>query len=74
MTQVDILQAKKRFLELVERAAAGEEVIISKDEKPLVKLGPVVSQKGRRRFGSAKGLITIPREFDDPLEDFKEYT
>ncbi len=27
----------------------------------------------RPRFGSAKGLVTIPPDFDDPLEDFAEY-
>lgn len=26
-----------------------------------------------RRAGSAKGLVTIPDDFDEPLEDFKEY-
>lgn len=27
----------------------------------------------RRQFGSAKGLITVPDDFDDPLEDFEPY-
>jgi uncharacterized protein DUF2281 len=27
----------------------------------------------RPRFGSAKGLITMSDDFDEPLEDFKEY-
>ena len=26
-----------------------------------------------RRFGCAKGLITLSPDFDEPLEDFKEY-
>jgi antitoxin (DNA-binding transcriptional repressor) of toxin-antitoxin stability system len=73
MTQVDIQQAKERFLELIELAAGGEEVIISKDERPLVKLAPVLRQKQQRRFGSAKGLITLAEDFDEPLKDFEEY-
>jgi predicted DNA-binding antitoxin AbrB/MazE fold protein len=28
----------------------------------------------QRTFGSAKGLITIADDFDEPLEDFREYT
>ena len=28
----------------------------------------------RRQFGSAKGLITVPNDFDDPLDDFEPYT
>lgn len=73
MAQIDIKQAKDRFLELCEIAAAGEEVIISKDDRPLVKLAPIVAQTGRRRFGSAKGLITMTAHFDEALEDFEEY-
>ena len=29
--------------------------------------------KGRRRPGSAKGLVHISDDFDEPLEDFREY-
>ncbi len=61
MTHVDIQQAKERFMELVEIAAAA------------LRLGPVETQIRGRRFGSAKGLITMTEEFDDPLADFKDY-
>lgn len=27
----------------------------------------------QRKFGSAKGLISMSSEFDEPLEDFKDY-
>jgi len=74
MAQIDIQQAKDRFLELCEIAAGGEEVIISKDDHPLVKLTPIVAQTGRRPFGSDKGLITMTAHFDEPLEDFREYS
>jgi len=73
MTQVELQQAKERFLELIELAAGGEEIIISKDMQPLVKLSRVHDDKRQRQFGSAKGLITMAEDFDDPLEDFKEY-
>ena len=73
MTQVELQQAKERFLELVELAAGGEEIIISKDRQPIVKLSRVQGHKERRRFGSAKGLITMAKDFDEPIEDFKEY-
>ncbi|MGA7876587.1 MAG: DUF2281 domain-containing protein [Desulfoferrobacter sp.] len=73
MTEVELQQAKERFLELVELAACGEEIIISKDKQPLVKLSRVHSHKQQRLFGSAKGLITMAEDFDEPLEDFKEY-
>lgn len=73
MTQVELQQAKERFLELVELAAAGEEIIISKDKRPFAKLAPIHGPKERRQFGSAKGLITIADDFEEPLGDFKDY-
>jgi antitoxin (DNA-binding transcriptional repressor) of toxin-antitoxin stability system len=72
MTQIDIRQAKERFQELVDLAVRGEEVIICKDELPLVRLAPITARKRQRQFGSAKGLITLREDFDDPLGDFKE--
>ena len=27
----------------------------------------------KRKFGSAKGLISMSSDFDEPLEDFKDY-
>lgn len=73
MTQVDLKQAKERFIELIELAASGEEVIIARGERPLVKLSPIARQKRQRQFGSAKGMIIIADDFDEPLEDFQEY-
>ena len=32
-----------------------------------------VPTKGRRRPGSAKGLVHLSDDFDEPLEDFREY-
>lgn len=72
MTQVDLLKAKEQFWELIELAASGEEVVISKGEKPLVKLIAANKPK-KRQFGSAKGMITLADDFDAPLEDFQEY-
>lgn len=31
------------------------------------------AERPRRQFGSAKGLITVPDDFDEPLDDFKPY-
>ena len=70
MHQIDIAQAKEHLDELIEMVKRGEEVAIAIDFKPVVKLVPV---KRRLQAGSAKGLITISDDFDEPLEDFKDY-
>ena len=74
MTHIEIQDAKDQFMKLIELAAGGEEIIISKDKRPFVRLSPAVSQKHERQFGSAKGLIMMSEDFDKSLEDFEEYT
>jgi antitoxin (DNA-binding transcriptional repressor) of toxin-antitoxin stability system len=44
-----------------------------KDNQPVVKLIPVLPVKIRPKFGSAKGMIKISDDFDEPLEELKEY-
>jgi prevent-host-death family protein len=75
MQLVNLADASKHLPELIEAAISGEEIIITKDEQPVVKLVPVPPVKKRRpaKAGTAKGLITIADDFDEPLEDFKDY-
>ena len=57
---------------LVRETLSGAEVIIARDNKPLVKLVPLSS--GRRKPGTAKGLVLyMSPDFDAPLEDFEDY-
>ncbi|MFE1748831.1 type II toxin-antitoxin system Phd/YefM family antitoxin [Coleofasciculus sp. H7-2] len=73
MQQIDLAEASKYLPNLIEAALRGEEVTISKDNQPVVKLVPVSPVKRRRQAGSAKGLVTISDDFDETLEDFKDY-
>ncbi|ARV60546.1 DUF2281 domain-containing protein [Nostocales cyanobacterium HT-58-2] len=73
MQEITLTEASKNLAELVEAAMSGEEIVITKDNQPVIKLTPVLPIKRRRRAGSAKGLVTISDDFDEPLEDFKDY-
>lgn len=73
MHEINLAEASKNLPELIEAAINGEEIVITKDNQPVVKLTPVLPVKRRPLFGSAKGLITISDDFDEPLEDFKDY-
>jgi hypothetical protein len=44
--------------------------ISTKDE---VDNGDLIHAPKRRQVGSAKGMITISADFDEPLEEFQEY-
>jgi prevent-host-death family protein len=73
MSKVELDQAKEQLANLVEQAAGGEEIIITKDRRPLARLVAVLPEK-RRQFGSARGQIILSEDFDEPLEDFEDYT
>ena len=73
MHQVNIEDAKTHLPDLIDAAVNGEEVVIAKDDQHIVKLVPVSRAKPRPQFGSAKGLITMLDDFDEPLADFEEY-
>ncbi|HEX8681007.1 MAG TPA: DUF2281 domain-containing protein [Ardenticatenaceae bacterium] len=73
MSRIELAQVQEHLLELVEQAIEGEEEVITKDNQPLVKLVPALERRRQRQFGSAKGLIEMSEDFDEPLEDFKDY-
>lgn len=68
-TIYNLYEAKSSLSKLVERAAAGEEIIIAKAGKPLAKLVPVSARGRRRKPGGWKGRVAISEDFDAPLPD-----
>ena len=74
MATFNVADAKSRFSELLQKAMVGEEVIIAKDNKPIVKLVSLVTPGKTRRPGSAKGQIWMAPDFDAAPSDFEDYT
>lgn len=66
-TIYNLYEAKSSLSQLVDRAAAGEEIIIAKAGKPLAKLVPVAARGRRRKPGGWKGQVVIGADFDAPL-------
>jgi prevent-host-death family protein len=76
MQCVEIEQASVCFPNLITKTIEGDEIVITKNGKPVVKFVAIPDRKKKRKkrmFGSARGLIKIAPDFDEPLEDFKEY-
>ena len=72
--QVNVHQAKSQLSKLIERALAGEEVIIARNNKPAVRLEVLPETRQKRRLGALKGLVKqMADDFDEPLDDFKDY-
>jgi len=73
MTQVNIHEAKTNLSKLVDKVLKGESVVISKSNKPIVKLVLVDELQTKRNLGTAKGVVKILDDFDTPLDDYKGY-
>jgi prevent-host-death family protein len=71
--QFNVAEAKARLSQLIQKALAGEDVVVAKDNKPLVRLVPLKRVARRRRPGSARGRVWMSRDFSAPLEDLADY-
>jgi len=69
METVQLHEAKARLSELVDRAQAGEEVVISRHGKAVAKLVSYQPKRTKRRLGVLRGQIKFHKGWDDPLPD-----
>lgn len=61
--QVTAAELKANLSELLDRAAAGEETLITRHGKPVARLLPLASEKREpRKPGALKGLLTYDNE------------
>ena len=65
-----LADAKARFSELVQKAMLGESVVVTRENRPVVKI--IAIKPATRKPGTGKGVWMAP-DFDAPLEDFAEY-
>jgi len=68
---LNLYEAKTRLSSLVDEAAAGKEIIIAKNGKPMAKLVPLQGRQ-LRKPGRLKGKIWISKDFDAPMPDFED--
>jgi len=75
MGTYNIHDAKTNFSKLVQDATQGEEVIIAKSGKPLLKLVRYQEKKkkSKRKLGFLKGKIIFSKDFDSPLPPEIQY-
>lgn len=65
--QVTIHEAKTQLSRLIAAAERGEEVIISRRDKPVVRLSMIEEFSGKTRIGGLKGRkLKMGVKFDDP--------
>lgn len=57
MREVNVYEAKTSLSALLEAVAAGEEVVITKRNRPVARLVPIEPPKRQPRFGSAREVF-----------------
>jgi prevent-host-death family protein len=67
--KVNILEAKTQLSKLIELAEKGQDVVIARAGKPVVRLTKLEPVKRPIRYGVLKGQIWISDDFDAPLPD-----
>ncbi len=69
METVNIYEAKTRLSQLVDKAASGEDVVVCRNGKPLVRITRLEVPKRRIKFGVLKGKVKVAPDFDAPLPE-----
>jgi prevent-host-death family protein len=64
---VNVYAAKTNLSQLLDRAAAGEEIVITRNGRPVAKLVAATSARAPRKLGRLKGRIRLRKDFDAPL-------
>jgi prevent-host-death family protein len=81
---VTIQEAQAKLSDLIHQLAAGAEVVITENDRPVARLVPIpiIRQRPPRprppvtgvpKAGSLKGLLVVPDDFKEPLEEMREY-
>ena len=64
--EVNIHEAKTHLSRLLQRVAAGEEIVIANAGVPVARLVPIEPSQSRRRLGMDEGKIWMSDDFDAP--------
>jgi len=73
MAQIGMHEAKTKLSQLVERAEAGEEIVIARNGKPVARLVAVPSTTSLAALhGALRGRVHLAEDFDDLPDDIAE--
>ena len=62
---VNVYEAKTHLSQLLDRAAAGEEIVIARAGRPIARLVALAESSDRRVPGGWRGKVTMAADFDE---------
>ena len=65
--KVTIHAAKTTLSQLIQRAHAGEDIVIARGDTPVARLVPIKEKPPKRRPGTLKGQVKVTKAFFEPL-------
>ena len=76
LATITVEEAQLNLKDVIDQVAAGQEIIITRNQQPVARL---VSELPKKKLRPAPGLgkgsiIYMAPDFNAPLEEFKEYT
>ena len=73
MPTMPVEQAEGHLAEIIAKLSPGEEVVLTRGDKPVAKLVGAAGETPRPLPGRGKGMLTILVEDEEHLKDFAEY-
>lgn len=68
--KVTIHAAKTTLSKLIERALAGEEIVIARGDVPVARLVPIAAmERPKRKAGTLRGVLKVTKAFFEPLPE-----
>jgi len=69
MYSINVYEAKTRLSQLLDRVAAGEEIIIARAGRPIARLVPLARRLQPRTPGAWRGRVHLAADFDELPEE-----
>ncbi len=73
MTTITIEEAQAKLPQLIDQLAPGEELLITRNARPIAQLVGLPAEKPHPVPGRGRGKLVILSEDDDHLQGFEEY-
>jgi prevent-host-death family protein len=65
---VNIAEARNRLTGLIRAVEAGEQVVITRNGKPVAQLAPPPPERRKTQFGRMRDRIKLPKGWDEPVD------